>query len=275
MLQPIPSEKPFYWASEDGQIYSSALFGRKKCKSQRVTTPEHRKIKLRPTINSQGDLIVGVSNRKIRLVAELIIETFDRPRPSRNHILWFIDNNPLNPAASNIIWLDKLSADVRKVALLTNEPVRAVPNYPGYFCTASGQVISTKRRRAFFLKPTVNEGGYHRVALSGRHMYVHRIVAAAFKLHRPPGCDQVRHLIDKSDNRPDCLKWGTHFENNFLDKQEHGTLKLSFTAAAEIRQALSQGATQTELGRAYNVSRSMIGAIHTGKTWQEREAVLV
>jgi len=266
-LREIPSEKR-YFANSEGELFSTAPFWRNKKRSQ----PETRRKKLKQQINGSGDRVVGVNNRRVRRVGQLVCEAFNGRCPA-GCTLYYIDNDRTNVRADNVIWISKSSLDVRKVLLLTSEQVRGVPGYPGYFCTTSGQVISTKRRKAFFLKSTVNEAGYYRVALRRRHMYTHRVVASTFHGPPPPGCDQVRHLNgDKSDNRPENLRWGSHFENNFIDKQNHGSLKLTFGAVQEIRQGISEGMPQAVLAECFGIGRSMISAIKTEKTWrQERE----
>ena len=204
-LKLIPGTKN-YLANEKGEIWSSAIYGRRN------------KYRLKPCLNRHGDLVVGIY-RKTRRVAELICETFAGRCPA-GYTLFFIDGDHTNVNADNLLWMHPSSVSIKKISKLT-DTAKPVPGYPGYFCTTAGDVISVKQRAARILKPTINEGGYHRVSLSGKAMYVQRIVFMTFHSPIPPGAE-IRHLNNiKTDNRPENLAAGDHFQNN-LDKVAHG-----------------------------------------------------
>ncbi len=59
--------------------------------------------------------------------------------------------------------------------------------------------------------------GYLRVKHGGRWFYVHVLVCLAFK-----GRPEVRHLAERTDNRPAKLAWGSRWENE-QDKKEEGS----------------------------------------------------
>jgi hypothetical protein len=69
------------------------------------------------------------------------------------------------------------------------------------------------------IRGVVHEGspdkdGYLRLRWRGRWLYVHVLVALAFK-----GPPEVRHLGERTDNRPAKLAWGSRWENE-QDKKE-------------------------------------------------------
>lgn len=59
-----------------------------------------------------------------------------------------------------------------------------------------------------------DKDGYLRVKHAGRWFYVHVLVCLAFK-----GRPEVRHLGERTDNRPAKLAWGSRWENE-QDKKE-------------------------------------------------------
>lgn len=72
----------------------------------------------------------------------------------------------------------------------------------------------------------LDKKGYRKVFVydeTGRvERFVHVLVAEAFHGARPAGCTDTRHLNgDKSDNRPENLRFGSRSENE-LDKVRHG-----------------------------------------------------
>ncbi len=101
------------------------------------------------------------------------------------------------------------------------EEWREVPDYP-VRASSRGRIqrISTGN----ILKPHLDRYGYEYVALGkpwGQGK-VHLLVARAFHGDRPSGFE-TRHLDgDRSNNRPENLRYGTKSENS-LDAIAHGT----------------------------------------------------
>lgn len=106
--------------------------------------------------------------------------------------------------------------------------------YPGYYATQDGDVVSYRRfgkRRV--LKKVVECHGYHVVTLYSKkdwdgksnssRRYVHQLILEAHGFKRTSGQWQVRHLNgDKLNNHIDNLTWGSQ-EENYADRVEHGT----------------------------------------------------
>ena len=154
---------------------------------------------------------------------------------------------------------------------------RPVPGFENcYEVSENGDVRS--RRTGQVLAKCPHSGGY---VMS--HLYVggvrtamtnHRIVAEAFLGKRPEGLE-VMHLDgDKTNNRIENLRYGTHAENE-RHKSEHGThqigernpgAKLTAEDVRQIRQR--RGELQEDLAVEFGCTFSNISAIQLGKSWR-------
>lgn len=88
----------------------------------------------------------------------------------------------------------------------------ALKNNPNYEVSNMGNVRNCKTGR--YLKPQLNqEGGYYRVSISGKHYYVHRLVADTFFDGDHEKID-VNHIDgNKYNNTLSNLEWVTRKEN--------------------------------------------------------------
>lgn len=90
-------------------------------------------------------------------------------------------------------------------------------NFPSYYITTDGDIISKKTGRK--MTPIITSKGYQKVFLinaSGirKERFVHRLVAECFIPHTDERKDQVNHINGvKSDNRVSNLEWVTNTEN--------------------------------------------------------------
>jgi hypothetical protein len=176
---------------------------------------------------------------------------------------------------------------------------RPIPGFAGYEADTDGQIWSVESNwRGYGVRRLVqapDPDGYPKVRVrrNGRRIRyaVHRLVALAF-YGLPSPHQEVRHLNgDRQDNRAVNLQWGTKGENA-NDRARHGRTafgakngvhthpetvrrgeenpfsKLTTIDVIGIRSRYSYGATQVQLGRMFNVSRSCIGLIVNRRTWQ-------
>ena len=107
--------------------------------------------------------------------------------------------------------------------------MRKIPGFEGYFADNLGGIYNAKGDK---LAAHPNQDGYLRLHLrrkgAGRNMLVHRLVALAYHGYPQDRC-VVQHINgDRTDNRPENLKWGTHAENS-QDSKFHGTANTPHT----------------------------------------------
>lgn len=165
-----------------------------------------------------------------------------------------------------------------------------VPDFPGYFVTTGGDVLSYWRPNgrgpdrvredlpAKVLAPRKHSGGYLRVSLGkGADKYIHRLVIQAFRGHIPAGM-HVRHLDgDRTNNRLENLEVGTPSENE-RDKLRHGTRPEgekhvnSVLPSEQVEQARESWAEGHDLEliiemHGITASRSAVHSAVIGRTW--------
>lgn len=130
------------------------------------------------------------------------------------------------------------------------------------------------------LKPKKHTGGYvcYGISLQGEVSYftAHRLVAQAFLGERPEAMT-VNHIDgNKLNNRIENLEYITQGENNLHAVRElgqrigskHYAAVLNEVAVINIKQNLLSKYTDTEIGKMYEVSRSVIKQIRRGKNWK-------
>lgn len=127
----------------------------------------------------------------------------------------------------------------------------------------------------------VDKSGYVRVTLSMNgdieKRLVHRSVLEAFVGPCPDEMEGCHRDNNPGNNRLDNLKWDTRKANQ-ADRVANGTstkgsgngrTSLLESDVASIKRDLQGGSPQWQLAAKYGVSKSIISAISTGKTWKE------
>ena len=150
-------------------------------------------------------------------------------------------------------------------------------NLEDYIVTERGSVYSPNKKLAL----GVGSHGYLTfvAGLDGTQL-VHREVARRY-LPNPENKRTVNHKDgNKHNNHVENLEWATDAENNqhaidYLGrKPSRGRMKISDEDAAFIYN-LKGLVKQVDLAQAFNVPRSTIGAIHSGKRkieeWEARK----
>lgn len=123
------------------------------------------------------------------------------------------------------------------------------------------------------------KNGYGHIGVGGKTEYAHRL---SYKIHKgsvPAGLDVCHSCDNRACVNPDHLWIGTRAENmadcatkgrargpNYKGS-EVGTSKLVEMDVVLIKAALLKGASPSDLGRKYGVSRSAISMIKRGKSW--------
>jgi NUMOD4 motif/HNH endonuclease len=152
---------------------------------------------------------------------------------------------------------------------------RDVRGFEGFYQVSNtGKIRSLDRHngvRTFKgreLNPCKNNEGNPIVSLRGktkRGIVVHQLVAQAFL---PPiaGAKIVRHLDgDRTNNHVNNLEWVVR-KGRPLKGRGH---KLNPTKVVEIRLAIAQGVSLTEIAHQYQVSLSIISRIKSNKIWKD------
>ena len=163
-----------------------------------------------------------------------------------------------------------------------------IPGHEGYQVSNHGRVKNNKTGK--ILKPYLT-GGYLRVSLyneSGRKCkLVHRLVAEAF-LPNPDNKSDVNHINGcKTDANVCNLEWVSASENMshahssglrpVLNTQgeKNGFSRLSQIEAMTIKRLARKSIlTQKEIALRFNISRSTVKDIKSGKRWKHLTAPL-
>lgn len=103
------------------------------------------------------------------------------------------------------------------MSLHQTEEWREIADFPGYFVSDQGRVMSTRRGNPHVLRPSVQKWGHRTVSLSrDARAYprkVHRLVLEAFVGPCPDGMEACHRNDVAGDNRLSNLYWGSHSEN--------------------------------------------------------------
>ena len=157
--------------------------------------------------------------------------------------------------------------------------IKEVPNFPMYYATECGRVISKHQGRLKFINGKIDKDGYRNLILynEGKKFYYKnsRVIIITFKGDRPEG-----NIIRNIDGNPinDAiynLAYSTQ-KDNMADKILHGTKiqgehspnsKLSEKAVVEIISRMGEEPTSV-LAKDFNVDPSTICDIKYGRGWK-------
>jgi hypothetical protein len=148
-----------------------------------------------------------------------------------------------------------------------------IPDFPDYYITNQGTVVSKKYNKYRELKPNLQGGGYVQVILQKDSKpyarTIHQLVAQSF-LTNPDNLPCVCHKNDiRTDNRVENLFWGS-YQDNINDmvkkgRQAHGSMqglsKLTDTDVLYIRAYPKFHGSQKKLSIEFNVHPTLISKI--------------
>lgn len=174
---------------------------------------------------------------------------------------------------------------------------KAVPGFGGHYEASNLGRIRVKDRvvrklsnfagrevaqhyRGRVLKPSIRSAEGHLVVHLGydrikKNVSVHTMVLLAFVGPRPEGMEACHGNGDAADNRPENLRWDTHYENN-QDRKRHGRYatgeahpmaRLTQQDANTIRALIADGYPRKEITRRFGISISTYDDIKNGARW--------
>jgi hypothetical protein len=171
-----------------------------------------------------------------------------------------------------------MAASKDEVEEISKYNIRKVPNFPEYFATECGRVISMQTGSPYFINGKIDKDGYRNLTLyrEGKPYYFKnsRIIALTYLGERPRG-SVIRHkdgnpLNDAKTNLEYCTQ-----QENISDKKKHGTELLgerhfgSKLTEKQVREILKLVGTKKtkELAEMFGVSPSCVCDIKAGRTW--------
>jgi len=149
----------------------------------------------------------------------------------------------------------------------TVENWKWIPDHEGrYAVSDKGRVYSYVRNQ--YLQPKQWDSTGHVAVSLGRKETrdVQDLVLAAFVGPRPEGKEALHGNGVPDDNRLDNLEWGTRSQN-VMDLKWHGSRKgaLNVLQIMDIKLALLDGATQTQIAKDFGINQGTVSRIALGK----------
>lgn len=156
--------------------------------------------------------------------------------------------------------------------IISEKPIK---NFPDYFVTDTGQVISRKRKnKEIVLCPTTTNDGHLVVNLykdgKSHPRLVHQLVIKAFKGPPPTKKHQTRHRDDNpTNNNIANLEWGTSKQNH-ADRKRQAKSRVAELTDEEVRQIRELGRSDggrtkwfdfKTIGRMYGISARYVANI--------------
>jgi hypothetical protein len=173
--------------------------------------------------------------------------------------------------------------------------MRKIPGYSRYLADDAGNIYGTVNnhglpREPRKLKPHKNPSGYLQLhvradvdadpaicAPGRRGQLVHVMVCLAFHGVRPSAGCEVDHInFDRTDNRPENLRWVLAAENRRRQRANpmrargaaHHNAKLDETAVRQIRARRASGETLKSIAADYGVSLHAVWHATSGRQWR-------
>jgi DNA-binding CsgD family transcriptional regulator len=161
--------------------------------------------------------------------------------------------------------------------------IKPLPDYPGYYITTRGEIISVRQGRAKLRKLYINRNGYLTVPVSKPDGKMttrpyHRLLAQVW-LPNPDSLPVVNHKdANKLNNNLSNLEWCTHEHNNHHAEalglvphacgEDGNTALLTNIQAAAIRE-MREKYTTKELARIFNISRPAVYHCLQNRTYSD------
>lgn len=174
------------------------------------------------TVNRNGSIRVSI-RRKMRLVSELLAETYLGMPCDGLHSVIYLDGNPMNIQLSNLMWVDKLYSQINIPALVFDGEMfhqASCLETKQYYVSASGRILNFATKR--IVNPVLDSIGYRRFTYYfpssskpvKRTIAVHILVYLVFKGEYDRTKFEINHINgNKENNHVSNLEVVDHKEN--------------------------------------------------------------
>jgi len=156
-------------------------------------------------------------------------------------------------------------------------------DWPGYWASTAGEVMTTKSRRSKILKPIRGKRNYLIISMwknaKRSTKPIHRLIGETF-IPNPKNKREINHKDgNKYNNEVSNLEWVTTQENvnhkiNVLKRsgpfskgQNHCNAKFRDKDIPKIRRAVENKQTMRSMAKLYHVSTTTIARIIRRETW--------
>jgi len=225
-----------------------------------------------------GHLIVNANG--CRTAASLVCAAFHGVRPD-GCFAGHKNGVPTDNRAENLEWQPRSVIHTRDRSHVVPDHLKPIPNHPGYYADAAGDIWSARQTVVKRLKSRIGPHGYRNLTLSlGNKLTqhsVHALVCSAFHGVKPDGMC-CRHLNgDPLDNRAENLTWGTTTDNA-ADRRKHGNeyhgekhhnARFNLDAVRVMRNLYDvQKWSACRIAKCFDVQLSVIHSILKRKSWK-------
>ena len=174
------------------------------------------------TVNRNGSIRVSI-RRRMRLVSELLAETYLGMPCDSLHSVIYLDGNPMNIDLSNLMWVDRLYSQIKVSTLVFDGEMfhqASCLETKQYYVSASGSILNFATKRT--VNPTLDSIGYRRFTyyvpndskLVKRTIAVHILVYLVFKGEYDRTKFEINHIDgNKENNHVSNLEIVDHKEN--------------------------------------------------------------
>lgn len=238
----IPEYEDLYMISTHGRVISKERSIIDEMNRAYISPIKFMKININ---EGRKSVTLRKDHRSKKFSLPLLMATIFLPKPNRDQVLKFKDNNNSNCNIDNIYWGDKIGSkncyhrinfDTKD---LEGEIWKDIPEYEGLYAISNkGRVKALKRdietsnriihKSEQILTPILTQSGYYNIQLSDKNkgrkrknFAIHRLVASAF-IENPNNYPYVDHIdTNPTNNCVENLRWVTPTMNmaNELTRQ--------------------------------------------------------
>ncbi|MEA5469504.1 MULTISPECIES: HNH endonuclease signature motif containing protein [unclassified Spirulina] len=212
-------------------------------------------------VNRKGSVRVSV-NRKMRLLSELLAETYLEMPANQNYSVIYLDGDCQNIGLDNLMWVDKDYSQIQDTSILLDglefQHITCIETHQ-YYISSSGLIFNFAKQK--FVKTCCDSIGYKRFAyyfwesdkLVKRTIAVHILVYRIFKGNYDNAKFEINHIDgNKINNHISNLEVVDHTENvNHAVRKGFKATKYNQKHIDKIVQMLKSGYSWTDIFELY------------------------